>query len=195
MKIRFRKIAILLFLSVLLIPTIHGGSISTLSKASIGQTITVTVDFGENIAAYDSYELIYNDKALEYVSGDELNDLAWYDTSHESKGIRYKAYKFRVIASGVSVMEVKAKGVVSANSTLDELGDMYFTKRIDLGQGLLVGDINCDLKVNADDAAIVIDKFKNNNITQTDLLVCDLHNDNKLNADDAALIIDKFKNN
>ena len=57
----------------------------------------------------------------------------------------------------------------------------------------LLGDINGDKKVNADDAANAIEIFKTNSATIEKLAVGDMNYDGTINAEDAALIIEYFK--
>lgn len=54
------------------------------------------------------------------------------------------------------------------------------------------GDMNLDGKVNSTDAAIVLDKYNTNNITQTDLNRGDMNLDGKLNSSDASMILSVF---
>ena len=56
------------------------------------------------------------------------------------------------------------------------------------------GDMNRDKLVNSTDAALVLDRFKNNNATEEDFKRGDMTNDHILNSTDAALILDAFKN-
>lgn len=56
------------------------------------------------------------------------------------------------------------------------------------------GDMNNDTFINSTDAAVVLDKFKNNNATTDDFARGDMDNNNILNATDAAMILDIFKN-
>ena len=57
----------------------------------------------------------------------------------------------------------------------------------------LLGDINGDKKVNADDAADAIEIFKTNTVTKEKLAIGDMNYDGTINAEDAALIIEYFK--
>ena len=56
------------------------------------------------------------------------------------------------------------------------------------------GDVNKDGYVNAIDAALVLDFYKNNNATDEDYRLGDMDNNGMLNAADAAAILDIFKN-
>lgn len=59
---------------------------------------------------------------------------------------------------------------------------------------LLKGDINKDRYINSVDAAIVLDKFKSNDVTEEDFELGDMNEDNLLNSTDSAMILDIFKN-
>ena len=61
-----------------------------------------------------------------------------------------------------------------------------------IGEGLL-GDINQDGIVNADDAADAIEIFKTNAQTEENKAKGDMNRDGKVDAEDAALIIEYFK--
>ena len=57
----------------------------------------------------------------------------------------------------------------------------------------LLGDINEDGKINADDAANAIEIFKTNNQTPVNIKKGDMDGNGTVNAEDAALIIEYFK--
>ena len=57
----------------------------------------------------------------------------------------------------------------------------------------MLGDINIDGIVNADDAAEAIEIFKTQSQKDEDLIRGDMNNDDKIDAEDAALIIEYFK--
>lgn len=57
----------------------------------------------------------------------------------------------------------------------------------------LMGDVNNDGKVNANDAAVVLDLYKNGNATEENMKVIDINRDGKINANDAALVLDIYK--
>lgn len=58
---------------------------------------------------------------------------------------------------------------------------------------LLLGDLNLDGIVNADDAAYAIELFKTCSETEDDLKRGDMNNDGVINAEDAGIIIEIFK--
>ena len=55
------------------------------------------------------------------------------------------------------------------------------------------GDISEDGFINAIDASIVLDRYKNNDATEKDFELADMNNDGMLNSIDAAMILDIFK--
>ena len=57
----------------------------------------------------------------------------------------------------------------------------------------MLGDINQDGIINADDAAEAIELFKTQSATDEDKLIGDMNEDGKIDAEDAALIIEYFK--
>ena len=57
----------------------------------------------------------------------------------------------------------------------------------------LLGDINEDGKINADDAANAIEIFKTNNQTDENIAKGDMDGNGRVTAEDAALIIEYFK--
>ncbi len=59
----------------------------------------------------------------------------------------------------------------------------------------LIGDINKDGIVNADDATMLVDLYKKGSWTDAELKSGDMDGNKKLNADDVSLIIDYFKMN
>ena len=68
-----------------------------------------------------------------------------------------------------------------------------YTVNVTGDSNYLLGDINKDGKVNADDAADAIEIFKTNRVTDEDLIRGDMDNNDAINAEDAALIIEYFK--
>ena len=156
-----------------------------------GNEFTITLNFDYTIGAYDSIEVTYDSNVIEYVSGDPIKEQVWYDdTDNQTGSITQKKYKFKAINDGTTTITIKAKGLVRSNESMDWIGDKTITKNISVGR---CGDINKDGKVNADDAAEVIDAFKTNNNNIQYLKIADLNNDGRLTAEDAALIIEYFK--
>lgn len=190
-----KKIMLIFFVFTFLFSNVKAFEINSKDNIDIGETITVTLYFETSLGAYDSLEVTYNEYALEYVSGDPLHENVWHDSSEEQLGIQSKTYVFRGKANGISTIDVNINGAVSANETMDVLGNINVSKTITIGTGYTKGDLNSDGAINSLDAALIIDKYKNNNITQDDIEIADMNNDGSLNALDSAMIIDKYKNN
>lgn len=169
-------------------------TISCADKIDVGDTLTVTVDFGTYVGAYDLLEVSYNSRILTNTSVSSLIEKYWFDTSEASTGLRYKTYTFTGKKNGTLNIGVTVKGLVSANSTMDELGDFYVYKQVVVGNGIEAGDINQDGYINSTDAAMILDKYKNGNITEDDLIRGDMNDDGLLNSTDAAIILDVYKN-
>lgn len=158
-----------------------------------GNEFTITLNFDYTIGAYDSIEVVYDSNVVEYISGDPIKEQVWFDdTDNQTGSITQKKYKFKAINDGTTNITIKAKGLVRSNETMDWIGDKIVSKNISVGR---CGDINKDGKVNADDAAEVIEAFKTNSNNTQDLKVADLNKDGRLTAEDAALIIEIFKTN
>ncbi len=192
---KLKKIALIFFIFTFLFSNVKAFEISSKDNIDIGEIITVTLDFETNVGAYDSLNVTYNEYALEYISGDALSETVWHDSSKEQLGISSKTYVFRGKANGISTIEVNIKGAVSANESMDVLGEINVSKRITVGSGYIKGDMNSDGYINSVDAAIVMNIYKNNNATQDDIEIVDMNNDGYVNSIDAALIMNMFKNN
>lgn len=117
---RIFTIAVFMFLALTL--NIKAASISGNTDVYVGDTVTLTFDFGVNIAAYDSINVAYDTSILEYVSGDNLNETVWWDESQDSQGIRTKTYVFRAISQGSTKVMINVNGAVDAGESMEELG-------------------------------------------------------------------------
>lgn len=121
---------------MLLVLMIFGGtytyaaSITGDSNIKVGDTFTLTFDFGQNVGAYGNISVSYDTNILEYVSGDSLNEAVWWDQTEASSGIRTKSYTFRAKKEGSTRVDVVSNDVVSANETMDELGTVAASKMI-----------------------------------------------------------------
>ena len=172
---------------------VNAVKIDTKSHVNIGEEVLVTVDFETYIAAYDGFELSYNERIMKYNSPYELIEGLWWDTSVESTGINKKVYSFTALGNGDNTIRVKIKGLVSANYEMDDLGDINISKTMIIGSGSKLGDLDGNGTVNANDAALVLDLYKYSNITEDDLKVADIYQNGLINANDAALILDMYK--
>ena len=131
MKTRKVKIfAILVVLYTAICLKINAANISGNSNVIVGQTFTLTFEFGTNVGAYDSINVSYDTNMYEYVSGDSLNESVWWDQSDTSAGVATKTYTFKAIKEGSSRIAVVAKGVTSSNESMDELGTISAEKLI-----------------------------------------------------------------
>lgn len=180
------------FLVIFMIDNVYAVTLDLKNKIDIGQRLDVTLDFGTNVAAYDSLEITYNNRVLNYVSSNPLEEKFWYDTSYESKGIRKKTYSFIATGNGKSTINIKIKGLVSANYSMDELGDFNITKTVVIGTGITKGDLDGNGVINSIDAALVLDLYNTNKIASEDIEVADMNNDGVVNSIDAAMILDTY---
>ena len=192
-NIKFLIVSLIIICMTLCISTIEAITINTKNKINIGEIINVTLDFGTYIAAYDSLEIKFNNRIIKYNSTYPLIEGLWWDTTEESTGINKKVYSFIGIGNGTSTINVKIKGLVSANSQMTPLGDIELTKTITVGNGAKKGDLDGNGIVNANDAAIALDLYKYGNITNDDLIAGDMDSNGIINANDAALILDIYK--
>ena len=85
----------------------------------------------------------------------------------------------------------KKQGAKVFKIQLDTSKTMYVNKLVEES---LKGDMNVDGFVNSTDAALVLDRFKNDDATDMDYLRGDMDDNNLLNSTDAAMILDIFKN-
>lgn len=59
----------------------------------------------------------------------------------------------------------------------------------------LLGDMDNNGSITANDASIILDKYKNGNITKEDIEIGDMDGNGSLTANDASILLDMFKNN
>lgn len=196
---KYSKIITIIFIGIILTALnanfVEAIEIKAKSNIAIGEEITVTLDFGTYIAAYDSLVVTYNERIMKYNSPYSLIEGLWWDTSTESKGIDKKVYSFTGTGNGTSTINIKIKGLVSANDKMDVLGDIELNKKITIGTGNKKGDLDGNGVVNANDAALVLDIYKYGNFKNDDILVSDMDNNGVINANDAAIILDMYKYN
>lgn len=189
----FFRIIMLVYIIVFCINTVNAVQLTAKSNISKNETITVTLDFGQYVAAYDSLEVTYNSNVMEYISGDSLKEGLWWDTTQESTGIRTKTYTFKGTKDGISTIRVKVKGAVSANANMDPLGDIEVYKKITIGKGYTKGDLSGDGLVDSADAAIALNLYKYNNANEDDITVGDMDNNGMIDSADAAMILNAYK--
>ena len=88
---------------------------------------------------------------------------------------------------------VKAVGTGKATITLDINGSIrtcVVTVRSDNG---ILGDVDDNGVIDANDASMILELYKNGNITNNQILVGDLDGNNVIDANDASLILELFK--
>lgn len=129
-KVIVALLTIMLFASF----NIYAASINGNSNVYVGDTFTVTFNFGQNVGAYDDITVGYDSHVLEYVSGDSLKELAWYDATNEQYGISTKSYTFRAINEGSGRISVTVNGAVSANEAMDPIGTIAAEKLINVSK-------------------------------------------------------------
>ena len=114
-----KRIATLAFAIILIFSAkLYAASLTGASNVNVGDTFTLTYNFGQSVGAYDNISVSYDSNVFEYVSGDPLNESVWYDSSAEQYGISTKSYTFRAKNSGSARVAVVANGVVSADSSM-----------------------------------------------------------------------------
>ena len=130
-----KRVSVALFVFLMIVTTnIYAASITGNSDVYVGDTFTLTFDFGTNVGAYDNLGVSYDTSMFEYVSGDSLTENVWWDQTDESSGIRTKSYTFRALKSGSSRITVVSNGVISANEAMDPLGTITAEKMINVSQ-------------------------------------------------------------
>ena len=196
MKRKFCITFLLILLSIIFLPdNARAVKIQGEEKIEVGDTVTVTLDFERYIGAYDGIEVEYNDRVLQYLSGDPIKESWWVEPPDGSLGIYRKTYTFKALRDGISVIKIKIKGLVAGNQSIDELGDFELTKRIIVGKGYEKGDVDMNGIVDAVDAAKVLTLFKNQNATEEVVYLGDVDGTPGLTAVDAMTILTAFKNN
>ena len=195
MKLKYIKIAVIniVFMMLVNVSQIQAIELIAPEKVDIGQDITVVLDFKSPIAAYDSLIFTYNNKIMKYNSAASLIEGLWWDTSKESKGIDKKIYSFTATGNGICTFDVKMSGVVSANYSMDIIGDVDVSTKVTVGDGILKGDLEGNGIVDANDASIALDLYKYNNATEDDIKVADMDGNDIIDANDASLILDVYK--
>lgn len=99
-------------------------------------------------------------------------------------------------------------GIINETTKYDDvfliMGDLNNDNKVDMidwtrlyeiiNERCKKGDLDENDVVNANDAAIALDIYKNGNATEDQLLIGDLDKNGVINANDAALILDMYKN-
>ena len=116
-----KRIATLAFAIVLVFSAkLYAASLTGASNVNVGDTFTLTYNFGQSVGAYDNISVSYDSNVFEYVSGDPLNESIWYDSSAEQYGITTKSYTFRAKNSGSARTEtVTAEKLVNVQAVME----------------------------------------------------------------------------
>lgn len=197
MKNKGIKTLLGIFMITLLIniSNIYALSITAPSKVALGNKITLTVNFGTNIGAYDSINVDYNPNVLAYVSGDKTTEGVWWDTTDASNGITSKTYTFLALNNASTTITFTAKGLTSANANMDYIGDQTISKTIIVGSGVLKGDVDNNGSIDANDASIILELYKSGQATAEQIKYADMDSNGILDANDASLILELYKVN
>lgn len=102
-------------------------------------------------------------------------------------------------SSQINVASVSQDGTVKAENEGETiikatLSDGKYAEYTLVVDNYLKGDMNKDGKINSEDAAIVIDKYKNVEATMEDIAIGDMDENGQLNSQDAAIILDMYNN-
>lgn len=133
-KMLSKVIAFIFAFTVFIGSNIYAASLTGNSNIYVGDTVTVTFNFGQNVAAYDDLSVSYDSSIFEYLSGDSLKEDVWWDQTESSNGISTKTYTFKAIKAGTSRITVVSNGVTSANEAMDSLGTVTAEKMINVSE-------------------------------------------------------------
>ena len=109
--------------------------------------------------------------------------------------------EFIYTSDNINVATVDSNGVVKPISngkctitcSLKSDPAVKTTCSVNVHFGIIMGDLDRDGAVNANDAAVALDIYKYGNATDEDMQIGDMNNDGVINANDAALILDVYK--
>ena len=133
-KILVKVIAFIFAFIILIKSNLYAASLTGNSNIYVGDTVTVTFNFGQNVGAYDNISVSYDTSIFEYVSGDSTREELWWDQSEESKGISTKTYTFKAKKSGTSRIIVVANGVTSSDDAMTPLGTITAEKMVNVSE-------------------------------------------------------------
>ena len=92
------------------------------------------------------------------------------------------------------VVTFKSKGEVTITAYSEKNNSVTAEYKYTVIDNFLKGDMNLDKLINSTDAALVLDRYKNDDETDEDLARGDMNGDGILNSTDAAMILDIYKN-
>ena len=127
---------------------------------------------------------------------DEVN-IVWTSSNPEVATIDESTGVVTPIKAGSTLIQATVIASYMNGSQKATSYSKTFTQNVTVYESdgtFIKGDMNRDKLVNSTDAALVLDRFKNNNATEEDFKRGDMTNDHILNSTDAALILDAFKN-
>lgn len=143
-----------------------------------------------NIFSVDKLE--FNSRGYIIKVGESINlDYTFdsYDQNESDIVFTSSDENVATVQNGKIVAKSKGKAVITA--TYNELVSKLNIVVSD--ENYMLGDINYDGVVNANDAALVLDIYKYGNATDVQKIVADVNFDSVVNANDAALILDIYK--
>ena len=143
---------------------------------------STTVD-GETLTAPESVTISKNSsrKIPVTLESESNNKLLTFTSSNEDVVTVRQNGEITAVSEGVATITVRS---ALGSETVIEVNV----------SNILKGDMNQDTKINSTDAAMVLDKYKNNNANKLDYSIGDMNEDNLLNSTDASIILDIFKN-
>lgn len=134
--------------------------------------IESSTNYELQVSSYTPEDAILNDDEIQYVSSN--TEVAQVDENGKINIVGKGETK--ITASLKSDERIKDECIIKVNLVIKK------------------GDITEDGIINATDAAIVLDKYKNSDATSRDFELADMNDDNLLNSTDAAIILDLYKN-
>lgn len=88
----------------------------------------------------------------------------------------------------------KKDGECTITCSLESNRSIKASCKVNVHFGYIKGDLDKNKVINANDAAIALDLYKNGNVTAENLKIGDMDNNRVINANDAAIILDLYKN-
>ena len=140
------------------------------------QTVNLDVQYSDEVYVGNNYDIVINSPVTT-----KTQSITYYDSN-------YKKLSKKPTNVGIYYFSVYA----TFGSNYNNFQEVYKYQIVEKPQFIL-GDINQDGIINADDAADAIEIFKTNAQTEENKAKGDMNGDGKVDAEDAALIIEYFK--
>lgn len=153
--------------------------------------IEYTVNFFDETDVVQDFSFKTNSMSLKRGQSKKI-ELIYTPTGTTPEEVSYSTDSKIIKVDGDGNVKAYRPGSAKVLVNVDGLEKEY-TVNVTGDSNYLLGDINKDGKVNADDAADAIEIFKTNRVTDEDLIRGDMDNNDAINAEDAALIIEYFK--